>query len=164
MKKLTKILSALALVGLAQASFAATSTSANFQATATLNSSCVVTATNVAFGTITPAATGTASATGTITSRCSNNVGYTLSINAGSGTIAARTMTGATNGNTDKLAYNLYQDAGYATLWGDGTTGSKVSLTGSGVTQTSTVYGTLSLNQYIKPDTYADNLTVTLSY
>ena len=73
-------------------------------------------------------------------------------------------MAGLTNGNTDKLAYNLYQDSGYATLWGDGTTGSKVSLTGTGSTQTSTVYGTLSLNQYIKPDNYADNLTVTLTY
>ena len=48
--------------------------------------------------------------------------------------------------------------------YGDGTTGAKVSLTGTGSTQNSTVYGKLSLNQYIKPDTYTDNLTVTLSY
>ncbi len=164
MKKLnTKLLAALALIGLAQSAMAGT-TNANFQATATLNSSCVVTATTVAFGTITPAATGDATATGTVTSRWSNNVAYSPSINGGTGTIAARTMGGAAVGNNDKLNYNLYTDAGATQVWGDGTTGSKVSLTGTGATQTSTVYGKLSLNQYIKPDSYTDNLTVTLAY
>ena len=48
---------------------------------------------------------------------------------------------------------------------GDGTAStSTVGLTGTGADQTSTVYGKLSLNQYVKPDTYTDNLTVTLSY
>lgn len=163
MKKLnTKLLVALSLVGLAQSSMAGTA-NGNFQATATLNSSCVVTATNVAFGTITPAATGDATATGTVTSRCSKYVAYSLSINGGTGSITARTMAG-TSGNTDKLNYNLYTDVGTTQVWGDGTTGAKVSLTGTGSTQNSTVYGKLSLNQYIKPDTYTDNLTVTLSY
>lgn len=159
--KLTMV--ALALAAISSQAFAG-STSANFQATATLNSSCVVTATNVSFGTITPAATGTATATGTITSRCSNNVPYSLSINAGTGTIAARTMGGAATGNTDKLAYNLYTEAAATNIWGDGTTGVKVSMTGSGIDQTNTVYGQLALNQYLKPDTYTDNLTVTLAY
>lgn len=161
----TKItLIAIALAAISSQAFAAGTATANFQATATVSSSCVVTATNVNFGTITPDATGSATANGVITSRCSNKVGYTLSLNAGAGTIAARKMAGATAGNTDQLAYNLYTDAGATEVWGDGATGSTVGLTGNGADQTSTVYGKLSLNQYIKPDNYADNLTVTLSY
>jgi len=155
---------ALALAAISSQAFAGSAT-ANIQATATLNSACVVSATNVAFGAITPAATGNTTATGTITSTCSKSVPYTLTINAGSGTIAARTMVGAATGNTDKLAYNLYADAGATLVWGDATGSSvKVMGTGSGTAQTSTVYGSLSNNQYLKPDTYTDNLTVTMTY
>ena len=154
---------ALALAAISSQAFAGSAT-ANFQANATLSSACTVTASNVSFGTITPAATGTVTANGTITSTCSNNVPYTLAINAGAGTIAARTMAGGTSGNTDKLAYNLYTSSALTTVWGDGTTGSTVGMTGTGAVQTNTVYGSLALNQYLKPDTYTDNLTVTLAY
>lgn len=155
---------AIALTAISSQAFAANAT-ATFQATATLNSACTVSADTVSFGPITPAATGTAGATGTITSTCSNNVPYTLSINGGVSTdISARTMAGATSGNTDKLAYNLYTDATYTNVWGDGVKGKTVGLTGTGIAQTSTVFGQLSLNQYLKPDTYTDNLTVTLAY
>ncbi|WP_175789436.1 Csu type fimbrial protein [Burkholderia cenocepacia] len=137
---------------------------ATFQATATLSSSCVVSATNVNFGTITPEATGTTTATGTITATCSNNVPYNLAISAGSGTTASRTMLGAGSDNTDKLAYNLYTSSSLTTVWGETVGTDTVGLTGNGQAQSSTVYGSLSNNQYLKPDTYTDNLTVTLSY
>lgn len=164
MIKLKQSLLALALAAVSVSSFAGTAT-ANFQSTATVSSSCSISATNVAFGTVTPAATGSATATGTITSRCSNAVAYTMAINAGSGTLASRTMAGGVAGNTDKLAYNLYTDAGATQVWGDGSAStSTVGLTGTGADQTSTVYGKLALNQYVKPDTYTDNLTVTLAY
>ena len=147
------------LAALSASSAMAGTATTTFQVTATVAASCVVSATNVAFGSITPAATGNASATGTITSTCTKSTPYTLNINAGgSGSIAARTMGGAVSGNTDKLAYNLYTDAAYANLFGDGSGTSKnVSLTGTGAAQTTTVYGNLALNQYLTPDTYTDN-------
>ena len=155
---------ALALAAISSQAFAGTATG-TFQATATLSSSCLVSATNVNFGTITPAATGTTAATGTISSTCSKNIPYTLSINAGSGTFATRTMGGAASGNTDKLNYNLYTEVAATNIWGDGTASTvKVSLTGTGASQSSTVFGQLPLNQYLKPDTYTDNLSVTLAY
>lgn len=158
--------SALAIVGLigaSQSAIAGTAT-ATFQVTATVNSACVVSATNVAFGTITPAATGTSQATGTITSTCTKTTPYTLAISAGgSGSVAARTMAG-TAGNTDVLAYNLYTSNTYATPWGETVGTNTVAAVGTGAAQTATIYGQLSLNQYLKPDTYTDNLTVTLAY
>ncbi|WP_423778032.1 spore coat protein U domain-containing protein [Delftia acidovorans] len=139
---------------------------ATFQVTASVSATCVISATNVAFGAITPAATGTATTTGTITSTCTKTTPYTLALNAGGGTIAARTMAGGTAGNTDKLAYNIYTDAGATLIFGDGTAGngSTVGLTGTGAAQTTTIYGQSSLNQYVKPDAYSDNLTVTMTY
>lgn len=157
---------ALALLAMAGQSFAASQT-ANFQVAATVTASCVVTASNIAFGSITPAATGEATATGTITSTCSKSVPFTLKISAGSSNdAAARKMAGTDGTNTDKLAYALYTDAGKTSIWGDGVAAgtSTVPLVGTGEAQTSTVYGALSLNQYLKPDTYVDNLTVTLEY
>lgn len=75
-------------------------------------------------------------------------------------------MTGADSANADKLAYNLYTANDYTTIWGDlgGSNFNTVDLVGTGAAQTSTVFGKLALNQYLKPDTYTDNLTVTLSY
>ena len=79
------------------------------------------------------------------------NTPYKLAINAGSGTVAARTMAG-TAGNTDKLNYNLYTDNTYSKVWGQTAGTDTVDLTGDGTAQTSTVYGKLDLNQYVKAD------------
>lgn len=163
MNKFKLSLIALAFTAISSQAFA-TSGSASLQTTATMNPACVVAANNITFGTITPAATGTATATGTITSTCSRSVSFTLAINAGSGTVTQRLMAGAILENTDKLAYNLYTAADHTTVWGDGTTGSTVAGVGTGSSQTNTVYASLPLNQYLKSDTYTDNLTVTLTY
>lgn len=170
MKSLLKkgLVVALATMGILSVSSANAATStANFQVNATVVASCVVSASNVSFGSITPANTGTQAATGTITSTCTKNTGYVLALNTGSGTgtYATRKMAGATSGNTDTLSYNLYTDSGYTTVFGDGTSSSAtVSGTGNGSAQSTTVYGQLPLNQYVTPDTYADTLTVTLTY
>lgn len=141
------------------------STSANFQTTATLGASCSVSASDINFGAITPAETGEASANGSVTATCSKGLPVSIAISAGnSGTFAQRTM-GGTGGNTDKLAYNLYTMSNNGSVWGDKTEGtSTIGMNGTGIAQTKTIYGILALNQYLKPDTYTDNLTVTLSY
>jgi len=154
---------ALALAAISTQAFAGTET-ATFQSTATLNASCVVSATNVNFGTITPAS-GVTNANGEITSTCSKSLPYTIVISGGTSGIAnARTMAG-TAGNTDKLKYYLSPTASYSSSWGDGTNGTTiVNRTGTGAAQSNTVYGSLPINQYLKPDTYSDNLTVTMTY
>lgn len=166
MKSLLKLSAVALAMAIGSSAFAATPQTATFQATATLNSSCLLSATAVAFGTFTPSITAnTIAATGTISSTCSNNVPYALSLNAGSnGTIAARQMAGGTSGNTDKLAYNLYKEVAYTNILGDGTTGVKTSLTGTGVAQTTTVYGKLDGTQFVTPDSYTDTITVTMAY
>ena len=167
MKKLLNkgiISGAVALLALAGGAAHAATATANFQVTATVNASCTLSVTPMAFGALTPAASGDATATAKITATCSNGSGYTLSLNKGSGdSITDRSMAGTAD-NTDKLKYNIYREAGASTVFGDGTSGQTIAKTGNGVAQDETVYGKLALNQYIKADSYSDNLTVTLSY
>ncbi|WP_426057294.1 Csu type fimbrial protein [Janthinobacterium sp. PSPC2-1] len=161
-----KILAAL-LVTFASSTAMAGSATSNFQASAVLEGSCTLTATNVDFGTINQSEA--TNGTGTITYICSKSVPYYVTINAGSyGSVAARKMAGAVAGNTDKLAYNLYADAATQIIvsgnryGGDG--GFSYSGDGTGKVETITVYGKVESGQYIKPDTYADNLTVSVYY
>lgn len=158
-----KILAAL-LVAFASSTAIAANTTSNFQATATLTASCAITATVVNFGAITPASTGTISATGEIAATCSKALPYNIVISAGSsGTEDQRTMKGLNSDNNDKLNYNLYADSYGENIWGS-TPAHGVTVIGNGYITRVSVYGKMKLNQYLKPDTYSDSLTVTLNY
>jgi spore coat protein U-like protein len=169
MKNLKVLASAVAMMaGLLSTGAYAGTVSAGMSTQATLGSTCVVSASNVSFGAINPAQTGNATANGTITATCTKGSAYTLTVNTGnSGVYTSRSMTGAATGNTDVLAYNLYIDSAHANIFGNpsaSSSTSQYSSSGTGGTQTFTMYGQLSLNQYVTPDNYSDNLTVTLNY
>ena len=131
-----------------------------------VNSTCTVTATNLNFGSVQSAPSGELHSTSMVSSTCTKETSYTMSFNTGSQSdYHNRAMTGSKSGNTDLLAYNIYQDTAHANILGDGTNSTYlVSLMGDGTPQNLTVYGSIPLNQYITPDDYTDNLTVTLSY
>jgi spore coat protein U-like protein len=86
-------------------------------------------------------------------------VSYTIGLGTGAGTVAQRKMTSGTHG----LNYNLYTDAARGTVWGAGS----VSGSTSGVTGNAshTVYGRIPASQTtVVPGTYADTITVTLTF
>lgn len=65
--------------------------------------------------------------------------------------------------NTDKVPYTLYQDAAYSTIWGN-TAGTNTKLgTGTGAAQALTVYAKAP-NVNFTPDSYADTVTVNVTY
>ncbi|HSN72952.1 MAG TPA: spore coat protein U domain-containing protein, partial [Steroidobacteraceae bacterium] len=78
-----------------------------------------------------------------------------------------RTMIRTLGGS---LNYNLYTDAGFTTIWGDGTggTGNQVgSGTGLGNSQAYTVYGQIpdsGTNLNSAEGDYADTVTVSVIY
>ena len=75
--------------------------------------------------------------------------------------VAARKLTSAASGT---LNYALYQDVGRATLWGQTIGTDTVAGTGSGATQTLTVYGRIPALQGSAAGAYTDTITVTLTY
>jgi spore coat protein U-like protein len=101
---------ALALITLALLVFA--------PATARATATCTLSAADISFGTFSGSQV---TITGQITIHCTGTgtSNYTLKLSTGSGTYAARKM----NNGASALTYNLYTDAAFGQVWGDGTGG-----------------------------------------
>lgn len=96
--------------------------------------------------------------------------GYTISLgpgNYGSGDrLSTRYLSNAVNGG-DLMAFNVFTNASYTTVWGNGFTGA--ALNGTIATgesnQSHTVYGKIPAGQStLKAGSFSDSLTVTLTY
>lgn len=153
-----------ALVLLAVGNAGATDTTTTFLVTATVSSSCAVSAGNVAFGTYNPGNASNTDAQATISVTCTQQTPYTLKLSEG----ANAATGGDTNGRrmkantSDYLAYQLYSDSSHTSPW-DNTTG--VSGTGTGSANSHLVYGRIVAGNYnLATGSYQDTITVTLSY
>jgi spore coat protein U-like protein len=134
---------------------------------------CSVSTVSVAFGVYNPLATAATTSAGSITVSCTstNNGTTTVNIRAAygtgsSGTYAARTM----RSGSSVLSYNLYFDAAYTQVRGDGTggttAGSATLSLGRNQTRSAsgTLYGRMPAGQDVAPGTYADAIVVTVTY
>ena len=65
---------------------------------------------------------------------------------------------------SEQITYGLYQDSGRTQPWGDSVGTNTAAGTGSGLTQTFTVYGRVPAQNTPSPGTYADTVVVTVSY
>ncbi len=149
----------LAAVPLAPAQAATSNTT--FSVTADVSSTCFVTANNLNFGQYTAAELDN---TTTLQATCSNGVPYSVGLTQGGGlgaTVTSRRMTGP---GADVLTYQLFQDAGRTTNWGDTIGTDTVAGTGNGSAQTLTVYGRIPASQFVGPGQYSDTVTVTLTF
>jgi spore coat protein U-like protein len=144
-----------------------------FTVTLVVQKTCNVnTVTNVNLGTVNAGALP-AIANGTFTVACSNTTPYYIGLapNSTTSTTGAGNMNGQTAGNTGTLiAYQLYQNAGGTTVWGNTATttsaGNGESGTGAGMTTptTFTVYAGVTGSTNVTPDTYKDTVTVNVNF
>ena len=157
-------LGAVAAIAVSAQPALATDTTGSLSVTATVTSNCAVSTTAVAFGNVDVTLNANVDATGGISVTCTNGTAWTAKAGAGSGsgaTITDRKMTSGAN----LLNYALYTDSARTTVWGDGTTGSAITGTGTGSAQASTIYGRVPSGQTTKPiGSYADTVTVTVTY
>lgn len=138
----------------------------NLNVTATVSATCsVTTTTHVAFGTYDPSSgSPDDDGVGTVTVTCTNGTGYSIALGDGSYYSGGRRMRSSAT-TYEYLSYELYQESGRTTLWGDGTHGVVMgSLTGDGSGQAYSVYGRVTAGQYVKADSYADTVVVTVTY
>jgi spore coat protein U-like protein len=137
-------------------------TTAPFTVTATNATMCSVYASTLNFG-----STGVLRAvldnTSSISVTCTNGAPYTIALDGG--------LSGATNPVQRKMSqasatiiYGLYQDSGRAVPWGDSVGANTMAGTGSGLTQTFTVYGRVPVQNTPAPGTYSDTVVLTISY
>jgi len=105
-------------------------------------------------------------ATATVETTCTSGAAAIITINAGasegsdSADASARRMT---DGERNYLAYQVYSDVGRSRVWGN-TAPTGVALTGTGIPQTLTAYGSVTASQLAAPGVYNDQLTVTITY
>ena len=140
-----------------------------FEANATVAKSCLVTADPLNFGSI-DGLPGAANRdqTSTINVTCSGSIVYKVGLSPSNGsTTGAGVMspTGGVPGNTDTVAYRLYRDANRSLPWGSVVDTNTVTATGNGTAQALTVYGrVLGSSVNVRPDSYRDTVTVTVTY
>lgn len=167
MKKTMGILFVASLFSLTPLHFArAGSVSTSFPVTVSVDAACTVAASGFAFPTYSGVGVDS---TSTIDVTCGQNVPYQIALNGGnnfnSGTGHRRMASGATF-----LDYQLYQQNGFQTVWGDsgfqGTmpNGTPKAGTGTGASQQHTVFGHLYANQTVPGGTYTDTVLVTVNF
>ncbi|CAB3629379.1 MULTISPECIES: Csu type fimbrial protein [Achromobacter] len=104
----------------------------------------------------------------TVRVTCTNTTPYNVGLDAGTAagsTIANRLLVGTAPGNTTtSVGYQLYQNAGRTTIWGNTQGTDTVGGTGTGAAQTLTVYGRVPPQAAPKPDTYQSTVTATVYF
>jgi spore coat protein U-like protein len=111
---------------------------------------------------------GTVNVSCTLLSGGAATVTITDSFSTGSsGNYANRTLLSGAN----VLNYNMYYDAGYTEIRGNGTGGSQtggatINLSSANPTQTATgtIYGKINAGQNVAPGTYTDTIVVTITF
>ena len=105
-------------------------------------------------------------ATATVISTCTSGTEALITMNAGvsagpgSADAPVRRMTA---GPGKYLDYQVYSDVARDTVWGN-TVPTGVALTGTGVPQSHTVYGSIPSAQIVPEGDYSDQIFVTITY
>jgi spore coat protein U-like protein len=137
----------------------------SFNVSADLRGTCTITASPINFGTVANLLTAQ-SASGSLAVACTIAMPYSIALNAGSttgNTIAARKLSLGGSG-PGIVSYQLYQDGGFSTLWGDGTTGATYPGTGTGTLQNIPVHARVPAQPTPASGTYRDTVTATITY
>lgn len=127
--------------------------------------SCTISATSVNFGNYNVFNASSTDSTGTIQYRCTGNPNWiwiTLTRGAAPTFNPRRMSKGA-----EVLNYNLYRNASYSTIWGDGSSGTSVYFTfnpPNNTTTTLTVYGSIPPGQDVSAGTFSDTITAVINF
>ena len=159
--RLLGLMAGLACLGLGSAPGEAVTSTTAFNVSATVQATCLISATDLAFGTYTGSAID---ATSTISVTCTNTTAYNVGLDAGTGSgalVSSRKMTGP---SAATLNYALFSNSARSSNWGNTVGTDTVSGTGNGNAQTLTVYGRVAASQYVQPGAYSDTITATVYY
>ncbi|GBD43420.1 hypothetical protein HRbin40_00893 [bacterium HR40] len=151
-------LMALTLLG-AGAALAATTT-ATLTVTATVRSGCSVDNATLDFGTYTSGQTTDLDSTGSLRLRnCQGSAPIVVELGpGGSGNVSDRRMSSGNN----SLRYQLYRDSARSQVWGTGTNAAQFQVLNAD-TQVQ-VFGRIPKSQTVPAGTYADTVTITVTF
>jgi spore coat protein U-like protein len=172
-RQILTVATAVALMFGASLPIADAATYSNGTATATLTVSltlqanCSIAASPLNFGTNGVLATAINQQTN-VAVTCTNTTPYNVGLDAGTVTgssVTSRLMAGTATGNTaTTVGFQLYQDSGHTTVWGNTQGTNTVAGTGTGAAQSIAVSGQVPAQSTPKPDTYQTTVTATVYF
>jgi spore coat protein U-like protein len=139
----------------------ASTATATFIVSTSIQATCLISTTPLSFGTYTGL---TLTSTSTVTVTCTNGTAYDVGLNAGTATGATTTTRSMTGPGGALLSYELDSDSARTINWGNIVDTDTVEMTGTGLSQTMTVYGQVHAGQYFAPGIYSDTVTATVTY
>ena len=135
-----------------------------FTASATVPASCKIdVVNNLNFGTVPGLINNNNDQTTSLSFTCTKTTPWKVSLDGGlhvDGT-TRRMQLGATN---NYVQYELYRDSGHNLRWGNTLDVDTVNSTGTGSSQSLTVYGRVPAPQSVPSGNYSDTVTVTITY
>lgn len=103
-------------------------------------------------------------ATSNLVVQCTNGTSYTLGLDNGTGSGATSALRKMTGPNSETIGYALYSDAARSSVWGSTVGTNTKTGVGNGNAQTFTIYGRVAPQTTPAAGSYADTVTVTLTY
>ena len=144
---------------------AATAT-ANLGVSATVTNNCTISTSALAFGSYDPVVANASTnldGTGTVTVACTK--GTTATVGLGLGANATGSTRRMSDGAGSFLTYELYQDAGHVTVWGNAGAGLlSPAAAPSKTARNFTVYGQVASNQDVAAGSYSDTVVATVNF
>ncbi|MES2390274.1 MAG: spore coat protein U domain-containing protein [Acidobacteriota bacterium] len=132
-----------------------------FGVSATVQATCLISATAMSFGTYTGVV---ANSTSTVSVTCTSTTPYSVSLDAGATSGATTTTRKMKATGANVLSYALFSDSSRTVNWGNVISTDTVAGTGNGASQAITVYGQVAAGQYVTPGAYSDTITATVTY
>jgi spore coat protein U-like protein len=161
--KMRVVLAACAAV-FTGAGVSAASTGTSFDVTATVTSSCSVSASTLAFGDYDPLSALPTTGTTIVNVTCSFLTPFNVGLNAGlhSASVTTRKMQSV---DETELAYELFRDATMLLNWGTTVGTDTLAAAGLGITAVPLpVYGRIPAQQHVEAGSYSDTIQVTVTF
>jgi len=157
---------ALVAAGYSATTASAATATANLSVSATVTNNCTISTAALAFGSYDPVvahASANLDGSGTVTVACTK--GAVATVGLGLGSNASGSIRRMTNGATEYLTYELYQDSGYTTVWSNSGAGLySPGAAPSKVARNFTVYGRVASNQDVAAGSYNDTVVATVNF
>ena len=156
------VLLSLAIVGVAATGASASTSTATISVTATVVASCNVTGGTLAFGNYDVLSAVPTDASMIFTAACATGTSATIGL--GLGAHASGSTRRLADNDGDLLSYELYKDSGHATVWGQSGSAAVAYVSASSAANNFTVYGRIAAQQNVDVSTYADSVTITITF
>jgi spore coat protein U-like protein len=155
----------MAIAALSAQNDAATA-SASLNVNATVANNCTISTSALAFGVYDPLVANASTnldGTGTITIACTKGATSTIALNLGSN--ASGSSRRMTDGSSNYLTYEMYQDSTRSTVWGSsGAAQFTPPAAPSKTARNFIVYGRIPSSQDIPAGNYVDTVTATVNF